>query len=357
MKWLVRGGVAIGACTVVFLGAVFLTITKDQGPGPNPAGYQTHSISVPHRNVALDVFVWYPTDEQIETQLVGQNALFYGQHVRIDAAPRKFDHPIVLISHGSGGNALQSSWLAEALVKLGYVVIAANHAGTTSRDSYPERTVMIWERARDLARLLDWAETNPIEGLLMNAQMSGVIGFSLGGASALSVSGVRLSKTSFIDYCNSNAGLWDCGWLTDGGVDFSQIDTGLYEASYTDNRIAATIAIDPALTQAVTKDSAINIHHPVLIVNFKPETGIPEAVRAADLATDIPDSLYHVVPKSWHFSFLSECSLMGKLVIGFSSEDNICSDSGVRNRGKIHREIIKTITSFLEQALPIQQTN
>jgi alpha-beta hydrolase superfamily lysophospholipase len=34
-------------------------------------------------------------------------------------------------------------WLAKALAEKGYVVLATNHPGTTSRDSLPERTVMI----------------------------------------------------------------------------------------------------------------------------------------------------------------------------------------------------------------------
>ncbi len=354
MKWIIRGSIAIGAIAVAVVGFAFLAITKDRGAGPNPAGYQTYSVTVPHRNVPLDVFVWYPTDEPIETQLVGQNALFYGEHVRKGALPCSGNHPVILMSHGSGGNALQASWLATEMANLGYVVIAANHAGTTSRDSFPKRTVMIWERAKDMSALLDWAGSNPVDGLTMITKTSGVMGFSLGGHSALSVSGFRLSKANFIDYCKRNAGLWDCGWLTDGGVDFSQIDAGLYEASYADDRIIATVAIDPALTQAATIDSATNIDHSVLLVNFQPESGVHEGVDASDLAAAFPNSRYHIVPKSWHFSFLPECSLMGKIVIGFSSEENICSDSGVRGRAEIHLELIKTITAFLGQSLPIR---
>ena len=55
--------------------------------------------------------------------------------------------------------------LAEALAEKGYVVLATNHPGTTSRDSLPERTVMIWERAKDMSEILNWAENPTIEGL------------------------------------------------------------------------------------------------------------------------------------------------------------------------------------------------
>ena len=74
--------------------------------------------------------------------------------------------------------------------KKGYVVLATNHPGTTSRDSLPERTVMIWERAKDLTEILNWAENPRIEGLSLDTANISVAGFSLGGHSALAISGL-----------------------------------------------------------------------------------------------------------------------------------------------------------------------
>ena len=101
----------------------------------------------------LNLFIWYPTDDDRPNELIGQNALFSGHYVRPNAQPKSGAHPVVVFSHGSGGNALQVGWLAEALAEKGYVVLATNHPGTTSRDSLPETTVMIWERAKDLSEI------------------------------------------------------------------------------------------------------------------------------------------------------------------------------------------------------------
>ena len=73
-----------------------------------------------------------------------------------------------------------------------------------------------------------------------------VVGFSLGGAAALSISGAGLSKEDFIAYCAMQVEKPDCDWMNDAGVDFSQIDQTLYEADWTDPRISAVLAIDPA---------------------------------------------------------------------------------------------------------------
>ena len=157
---------AIGLIVIAFvcIGFLFMAKTNERGPGKNSSGYQTTTLQVPHRDVFLNLNIWYPTDDDRPTGLLGHNALFYGHYVRPNTQPKSGTHPVVVFSHGSGENALQAGWLAEALAEKGYVVLAANHPGTTSRDSLPERTVMIWERAKDLSEILNWAKNPRIEG-------------------------------------------------------------------------------------------------------------------------------------------------------------------------------------------------
>ena len=80
-------------------------------------------------------------------------------------------------------------------------------------------TIEIWKRPADLSDVTS-------------------AGFSLGGHSALALAGARVSKDAYI-------GMLDCGWMTRGGVDFNDIDSLRYEASFKDPRITASIAIDP----------------------------------------------------------------------------------------------------------------
>ena len=333
------------------IGFLFMAQTNERGAGKYSPGYQTTTLQVPHRDVFLNLNIWYPTDDDRPTELIGQNALFYGHYVRPNAKPKSGTHPVVVFSHGSGGNALQVGWLAEALAEKGYVVLAANHPGTTSRDSLPERTVMIWERANDLSEILNWAENPTIEGLSLDTENISVAGFSLGGHSALAISGLQVSKANFIEYCDRNPDIWDCGWLARGGVDFNEINAELYDAHYLDNRVGATIAIDPALAPAAIIESAASITHPVMVINFEPHEGVPEALDAAQITEMMPNARYMAIPQSWHFSFLSECSLLGKIVIGLGSEENICSDWKLRDRNDVHQALLHQIIPFLEENL------
>ena len=345
-KLLLKTAIGLIVLAFVCIGFLFMAQTHERGPGKYSPGYQTTTLQVPHRDVLLNLFIWYPTDDDSPTELIGQNALFYGHYVRPNAQPKSGKHPVVVFSHGSGGNALQVGWLAEALAEKGYVVLATNHPGTTSRDSLPERTVMIWERAKDLSEILNWAENPTIEGLSLDIANISVAGFSLGGHSALAISGLQVSKAKFIEYCDRKVDIWDCGWLSRGGVDFTEINADLYKARYLDNRVGATIAIDPALAPAAIIESAACISHPVMVINFKPHEGVPEALDAAQITEMMPNARYKSIPQSWHFSFLPECSLLGKIVIGLGREENIRSDWKFRDRNDVHQALINQIVPF-----------
>lgn len=119
--------------------------------------------------------------------------------------------------------------------------------------------------------------------------------------------------------------------------------------NYQDARIRATVAIDPALTPAATSKSAATISHPMMIINLEPNGGIVEALDASEIAQAMADARYETLPQSWHFSFLPECSVLGKLIIGASEEENICSDWKLKNRQIVHQTLIDLIVPFLDE--------
>lgn len=338
------------ACLVAAIAVLFVLVsvfdTKTRPAPQVPVGYNVTEFTVPHRDTSLALHLWYPTAADTAQQVFGQNALFYGFHAIADAAPAPEAAPLVVLSHGSGGNAAQLGWIASELARTGMIVAATNHPGTTSRDSLPERTVMIWERSKDVSAMLDNLLSAPPLGLKIDPARIGAMGFSLGGFTALSVAGETVSKAQFIDYCDRNAGLVDCGWMQQAGVDFSAIDQTLYEASYKDTRITAAVAVDPALPQAVPPAGTHDIDIPVLVVNLGAPDTIPQAMRADALADRIQGANYIALEGGHHFSFLPECSPMGVVVIGVAGDDNICSDRGYRPRAQMHQGAKDVIVPF-----------
>ncbi|WP_216824659.1 alpha/beta hydrolase family protein [Paragemmobacter aquarius] len=331
------------------LGLVALIDTRvGDIPSEAPAYRVTH-IAAAHRPDGLDLHLWYPASAG-QITLIGQNALFYGFHARRDAVGDGISHPLVLLSHGSGGNAERLGWIGSALASKGIIVAAVNHPGTTSGDSQPSRTVMPWERTEDLSTILDYLQADAPQGMVPDMNRVGALGFSLGGASVLLSAGARLSKDDFIQYCAANAGQDDCGWLAEGGVDFSQIDAPKYERDNRDQRIKAVVAIDPALTRAMRKHSLTRLP-PSLVINLGSDGEIPLAMQADGLAAVNPAIEYRTVPGARHFSFLARCSLLGVVMIALAGDDNICSDRGLRDRGEIQAELVQMIGTFLTDRL------
>ncbi|SMX38315.1 alpha/beta hydrolase family protein [Maliponia aquimaris] len=349
MKRLLLALAVLAGLAATAFGLALAAATRPFDPPATVPGYRQAQLEVAHRDVPLSVHVWYPAT-QGTPQLIGQNALFYGHHVRPDA-PLPGQAPVVVLSHGSGGNAVQLGWLAAHLANRGYLVIAANHPGTTSRDSLPARTVMVWERTADLTALLDWIDSGGLPGFAVAGGVTAA-GFSLGGHTALAAGGLRVSKAAFIAYCDRNAGKVDCGWMQASGVDFTTIDATRYEADLSDPRVTRVIAIDPALPQAATEDSLAAMALPVQVVNLGEPDTIPEAMRADGIAARMPQARHVAVPGAAHFSALPRCSWLGVAVIGLAGDDNICSDRGLRPRDEVQQDILARIDAFLPPATP-----
>lgn len=94
------------------------------------------------------------------------------------ASPR---YPLILLSHGTGGAAIQMMWLGYYLASRGYIVAAVNHHGNTAaeRQPAPQGFLLYWERARDLSVVLDKLLADPLFGARIDRDRIGAAGFPL----------------------------------------------------------------------------------------------------------------------------------------------------------------------------------
>lgn len=91
---------------------------------------------------------------------------------------------LVVLSHGSGGAAVDLAWLGEALSADGFLVAAVDHHGNSCEELVlPEGAAFWWERPGDLTVVVDHLQrTEAVRSV-------GVIGYSLGGYTAAAVLG------------------------------------------------------------------------------------------------------------------------------------------------------------------------
>ena len=320
-------------------------------PATAQTGYRTTTLAVAHRTQPLELHIWYPATEDGTPQSIGKNAVFVGVDVAINASVVDAPHPLVLLSHGSGGNAVNIAWIASYLAKQGMVVIATNHPGTTSRDSIPQETVKIWQRPDDLSAILDHVEQSLIKEFHIDMTRVGVVGFSLGGHTALSIVGAQADQNAYVSYCEQYAAFLDCAWFRSAGVDLRAIDTDMFEQNNSDPRIKASVAIDPALAQAYQAASLAKISVPVQIINLGTPETVPMGINASKASRHLPNVEFNNVTGATHFSFLGLCTEIGEMIISGEGEEPICTETGDRSRHSIHEELKALIGGFLIKML------
>jgi predicted dienelactone hydrolase len=327
-------------------------------------GVRSIAVPSPARGKDLAVTVWYPALPGGEKILVGDSKLFKGTEAFANAplAPGRF--PLILISHGSGAKMQDLGWLATSLVQAGFIVAGPNHPGTTSGDSTPIDTPKLWERTDDLATLLTSMTSDPLWQSAIDKDRIGVLGFSLGGAAAMEISGARAKLEAYARYCETYPTMADCVWFASGKgyingeavvserVNLRQIDRTRFEQSNLDPRIKAAVLVDPSVAQAFDAQSLKEIVIPMNFFNLGRPGTIPVAVIADELARLTPKGSYAQVNDAVHFSFLAECKPGGaEFLKSLGDTDRLCDDGGSRSRSDIHAELSATITGAFTRDL------
>ncbi|PCI02733.1 MAG: dienelactone hydrolase [Hyphomicrobiales bacterium] len=312
-------------------------------------GYETMELKVAHRERSLPLHIWYPAMENVAATMLGKNIVFTGIEVRMGAKPQQGEFPVVLLSHGSGGNAVNIGWIAAHLADQGMIVVSTNHPGTTSRDSLPRETVKIWQRTADFSAILDFLETKPPHGLKPDLDRVSAVGFSLGGYTVLGLAGARVSKQKYVDYCLSYPHFLDCAWYAAAGVNLANMNAEKFGQSNLDKRIKTVVAVDPGLAQAFTSKSLGEIQRPVLIVNLGSLDEVPAGIDGADIVLALAHSEFARVEGATHFSFLGECTAMGEAIIKVEGDEPICSEISDRKRSDIHNELKGLIAAYLKK--------
>lgn len=325
-------------------------------------GVRTVEVPSQARGKNLAVTLWYPATGAGAAVLFGDNRIFKGSAASKDAPLGSGRFPLVMLSHGSGGRAEAAGWLAVELAKAGFIVAGPNHPGTTSGDSLPAATPKLWERTQDLSTVIDYLIGNSNWEDHIDADRIGVIGFSLGGSTAMEIAGARANLEAYARYCDTYT-KWDCAWYAGGRgyaddeavnvekLDLRRVDKARFEQSNLDQRIKAAVMIDPGLAQAYVAQSLREIKIPMSFINLGSEGDIPTAVQADHLAALVPNSTYVTVKDSDHFSFLPECKEGASEFLDSVGEvDPICEDSG-RARKDIHAEISNLVLMNLQMTL------
>lgn len=314
------------------------------------AGYDRMDVRAAHRAYPVAASVWYPAGSRNYLVKIGDNPIFKGTPAAVGAAIAGEKLPLVLFSHGSGGNMDTVSWLSSRLVARGAMVLAVNHPGSMSGDSSPRRSVRLDQRAADLSAALDALLSDPAFAAHVDRDRIVAVGFSLGGATALNLAGLRFSSEPDSAYCgHADAMRDDCIFFANGGVDFRTLPAG-FSADMRDGRITAAVAIDPAFTEMADPASIAAIDVPIGLINLGDEhrlAPVDVGPKGSDLARKLPDATYSSIAPASHFTFLAACKQNAKQMLAEEGEDPICDDPEGTDRRAVHAAIAERTVQFM----------
>ncbi|MEP1588726.1 MAG: dienelactone hydrolase [Tateyamaria sp.] len=224
--------------------------------GDYPVGVQTMSMAIPDSVDVLNIDgadvpryqrplvleVWYPAaigtvqngtyhamlrDGETQVELTGSAAR--------DATPAEGEtFPLIVISHGYPGNRYLMSHLGENLASKGYITVSIDHTDSTYSDQAAFGSTLL-NRPLDQAAVVDYmaAMDGPL-GAIVDANNTGVIGYSMGGYGALIFGGAGVTQAST-----------ELTWGTPNGLLAQHLAGSDTHEALMDTRVKAIIAIGP----------------------------------------------------------------------------------------------------------------
>ena len=254
------------------VGLARMTFTRTDGESPR----------------VLDTWIWYPA-VGAPSETVVEDA---------EAATDNAPFPLIIFSHGSGGQPNNATFLTEHLASWGYIVAAPPHPGNTSDDCIicPIDVIIrsAGQRLKDVPFVLDKLlslrdEPSSTVGRIIDGERTAIAGHSFGG--------------------------WTAIFMAPG------------------DRFDVSIAMAPGEPR-LALEPARKITSPALIIaGEKDEIVNPDHVR--DLVAEVPDSTpltYVSYPEGHHLTFIDNC-------LG-------CTDA--LSEGEGHVLTLRYVVSFLQ---------
>jgi predicted dienelactone hydrolase len=312
---------------------------------PQKTGIATFHYFDQTRGRPIITEVWYPVDPDIPAQAPSGFWLRCDEARDAPLSSKKEKYPLIILSHGSGGDRYTISWLAEVLAANGYIVAAMDHYGNTWNNKIPELYATPWERPKDVTFVLDQFLTNFQFKDHIDQGRIGFAGYSLGGATGLWIAGAQgdiVDIENVHEHC-----VKDIGDVVSKNV-LERIDFKQAEGSFIDKRISAMVLMAPALGWLFKPISLEMISIPVLIFAAEKDRVVPLENNAKVFAKKLARASLKIFPGEVdHYVFLGRATVVGRRFL----DPKYCMDHASIDRKKVHDEIAKSSVLFFDEKL------
>ncbi len=335
--------------TAVFTTAGFSLTAAPSSEG-EMAGYVPLTFDAPHHGHDALGAIWYPAAAGGRMFTMGENGVFYGAEVVEEAPIRAGEHPIVLLSHGMGGNIRSTTWLAAALADRGAIVISVNHPNSTWGDFDIAKGMDHWTRAQDLSVALDAALATPLLADHVDMDRVMAAGFSYGGWTALSLGGLLGDHAAYVDHCETYLEASShCTDLLRGEVQIGDVDPDQWNASYADPRITHVTAVDPALIWGMDAGNIADLvpNLRLIALGDGDDRLFATDFDISGFADLVPNADIDRIAPASHYMFLPLCKPMGAAILIEENDDPVCTDPIGADRVALHDGVIADMAADL----------
>lgn len=298
----------------------------------------------------LEGFVWYPTAEKEGVSIHHENPVWQGIDAIDDADPAQGKYPLIVLSHGMFDNAMNQSWLAAKLSRVGYIVAAIHHPGTSTWMRDKDQRRELWERPHDVSRVIDYLTQSSGFKDQIDPTRIYMAGHSLGGFTAVALAGGRYNAVRLDKMCATLDDDLVCGIFDGWSIAKTAEDRMKMEADLSDDRIKGFAVFDLGGTQSFSNESLKNLSRPMLVYGAPiSSTGIDLDVESRALVKMLPkDNTIYIEPAGLsHFDFMGVCK-QGSIELLKEEEpgDEIVCENGGALRTNRHEQIAKTLVTF-----------
>ena len=321
-RFLMIAWLALAAAPVCAQTVGFATRTLDGAPAP------------------LTIAVWYPSSGASSSKTVGQVM----QDLATDGPVSGRHLPLIVISHGTGGDDTAYADTAYDLARNGFVVVAPTHIGDNPSDH--SRALDIEGRVAQIRRVIDFMISDWGAGAI-DPDRVGAFGHSSGAMSVLIAAGGNPDLSLLGPHCAQGRAFFDCDLIRGGGrnpADFASA----YPARFPhDPRLRAIVIAAPALGFTFTTQGLAAVRMPVQLWRAGDDELLPSPFYAEPVRDALPLAPdFHVAAHALHMDFTAPCRLQGD-----SRSQPSCASQEGFDRAAFHIAFNKTVAAFFKRAL------
>jgi predicted dienelactone hydrolase len=273
-------------------------------------------------------------------------------HLYKDALPvvDGIRHPLIVFSHGAGGNGSLYAWFGEFLAEHGYIVAMVYHYRANTYDSsalYVRNR--IWQRPHDVSLYISYLLKDKKWGPRIDPGQIGVAGHSQGGFTALWVGGAEVNPDLFLAYQRG----WKNNEMVPAYVREQMSVDARPALDVRDTRVKAVFAMAPGDIQGFGMDASglRRTAVPAYLIVGASDTATPPKENAEYAAKYIPHAQLDVLPGAvGHEVFDNECDQLGR-----DNFPDACIDAPGVNRAELHEYIGTAALRFFDSNLKVRR--